>query len=122
MTNSNHPPFPYNCSDENCCNLGKVAGIEIVELEWCKNEECISQGVPNHPKNFHSYDEDVIAASNLRSFQKKWDEFFMEFMDMAQNEMPFPDEYENDVDTLDEFRIWFTMQVIRNLDGTSGIR
>jgi hypothetical protein len=88
---------------------------------YCTRKRCAEMGIPQHPENFHNYDVDFNADFTIhyKEYQKRWDAFFDGMLDnvMENSDIPYPLEYDNDEDTLQEFQIWFTMQIIHKFYG-----
>lgn len=109
-----HPPFPISCGDETCCT--GTAGESVTAR--CLARDCA--GTPEHPANFHRYDDAVISTSEMRAIEKRFERFFEEMHEamVDEGDIPFPTEYEGEAladGYFDEYRDWFTMQVIRKL-------
>lgn len=90
------------------------------ELPECRRPECAR--VASHPSAYHECDDDVKVVSDLKEFQKVWDEFFDNAWErMVDWGMPFPamvpamSEVEDEDDLADDFRDWFTNEVIRQM-------
>lgn len=103
-----HPEFPFSCGDEQCCT-----GIPFEDVTAeCKREEC--KGKANHPEGYHRYDDAVMNTIENAAVERKLESVFEELWDMMVDaDMPFPTEYENGGDQIDDFRDWYTTEVIK---------
>jgi len=84
----------------------------------CARVEC--EKLPSHPARFHEFDAAVTATSELRVIEKRFERLFEEMHDamVDEGDMPFPfdfESFEGGDDVIDDFRDWYTMQVIRTL-------
>ena len=72
-----------------------------------------------HPELFHAYEADIATVAQTRGAEKLFERFFEELWEMLPDldaPMPFElESFEGGDDLIEEFRDWFTTQVIRTL-------
>ena len=90
------------------------------ELPNCTRPECARVAI--HPGAYHECDPEVKEVSETREWQKKWDEFFDNAWEaMIDLGMPYPSlvpamsEVDDEDDLADDFRDWFTNEVIAQM-------
>lgn len=86
----------------------------------CTRPECAQVAI--HRSAYHECDPEVKEVSESREFEKIWDQFFEKAWDsMVDLGMPYPallpifDGVDDEDDLADDFRDWFTNEVIRRM-------
>lgn len=81
----------------------------------CTRAECA--GKETHPARYHVYDDAVFNTSRMRGIEKLYDAFRDELHTaiLEFGDIPYPTEFEPDENGIDDYREWYTTQVILQL-------